>query len=561
MPTGEARRWGIGPRSMLLLLAAMMAWSVMADWSGASGASGRRELAPSIDFLGQQPPPLGYAAASGRRDRPHGQSGGWDLVFSEEFDGSILNTGRWHTCFWWASVTCSIESNNELQLYTSDGVQVQDGMLRLKAERRSMVGWNGHTYDYTSGMVMTGGRKDEKPPGFTFTYGYAEARIRVPRGKGLWSAFWLLPVNYESRPEIDIMEIIGDQTNVQNMNYHYLTSGGGRRDDGSEWDGPDFAGQWHTFAVDWRQDAIIWYVDGIERWRYADAATISSQPSYLLLNLAVGGEWPGPPNLLTPFPSTMDVDYVRVWKHGAVADTPRIPDLSATIRQQTADGADGPLAPGGNGRYAVTVTNAAEAGPTTGAITVRDRLPDGLRFIAGSGTGWSCGAIGQDVTCTNRGPLAPGETGALSLVVSVAQDAPPSLTNAIDVSTPDEVALQNNHVAVTSSVAVGCDSRPPMNVTTTRASGGRLQVTITSGTNEAVPTNALESFTLTETTNAQVDLVGGASGLTARSSVSLPPGAQRAQLVVRRVRSGPYIVRLTLRDGCGDWPTFVGEGS
>jgi uncharacterized repeat protein (TIGR01451 family) len=543
---------------MLLLVVGVLVWSVLTDLSGAAG---RRDVAPSIDFLGQEPPALGLAAAKGRRDRPLGQNGAWDLVFSEELDGSILNTGRWHTCFWWSSTTCSIESNHELQAYSSDDVQVQDGMLRLKAERRSIVGWNGRTYDYTSGMVMTGGRKDEKPPGFTFTYGYAEARIRVPRGKGLWSAFWLLPANYESRPEIDIMEIIGDETNVQNMNYHYLASGGAHRDEGTTWNGPDFAGQWHTFAVDWRPDAIVWYVDGIERWRYTDAATISSQPSYLLLNLAVGGDWPGAPDLLTPFPSTMDVDYVRVWKHDTVSDSPRIPELAAVMRQQAADGSDGPLVAGGNGRYAVTVTNSADAGPTTGAITVRDSLPDGLGFISGTGTGWTCSGIGQDVTCTNRGPLGPGESSALNLIVSVDGDAPPSLTNAVEVSTSDETALQNNRASATSTVAFGCESRPPMSVATTRVGSGRLQVNIASTTSAGITTNALESVRLTETTNAVVDVAGGASGLAAPRTVTLPAGAQRAQLLVRRVRPGPYIVRLTLTDRCGEWQTFVGEGS
>ncbi len=120
---------------------------------------------------------------------PVGPTGSWRLVFRDEFDGSALNTSKWHTCFWWATTTCSIESNHELELYNPDDILVQNGLLRLRAQHRDMVAWNGTTYHYTSGMVMTGGRKNVIPPEFTFTYGYAEARVKVPHGKGFWPAF------------------------------------------------------------------------------------------------------------------------------------------------------------------------------------------------------------------------------------------------------------------------------------------------------------------------------------------------------------------------------------
>jgi beta-glucanase (GH16 family) len=240
---------------------------------------------------------------------PVGQSGNWRMVFNDEFNGSSLDTSKWHTCFWWATNTCTIETNNELQLYNREDVLVQNGILRLRAQRRNMVGWNGRTFNYTSGMVMTGGRRGEIAPGFTYTYGYAEARFKIPAGQGLWPAFWMLPLTYESRPEIDIMEILGHEPNVQHMNYHYI---GG--DQGRTWTGPNFSTDYHTFGVDWSPTAIVWYVDGVERWRFTDVSKISSQPEYLLLNLAVGGNWPGSPNSSTVFPSYFDVDYVRVWQ-------------------------------------------------------------------------------------------------------------------------------------------------------------------------------------------------------------------------------------------------------
>ena len=111
---------------------------------------------------------------------------------------------------------------------------------------------------------MTGGRRGVRAPAFAFTYGYAEARLRAPKGKGLWPAFWLLPVSYDSRPEIDAMEILGDSTSVQHMNFHYLKPDGSRGDAGLTWSGPDFSAGWHTFGVDWEPSAIVWQWNMIE---------------------------------------------------------------------------------------------------------------------------------------------------------------------------------------------------------------------------------------------------------------------------------------------------------
>jgi beta-glucanase (GH16 family) len=238
-----------------------------------------------------------------------GQTGDWVMKFDDEFDGNTLDSSKWRTCFWWADTTCTIESNNEMQLYNPEDVLVENGMLRLRAQKRDMVAWNGVTYHYTSGMVMTGGRGGQVPPSFTFVYGFAEALVKITAGQGLWPAFWTLSADYTWPPEIDIMEILGHEPDIYHMNYHY--TGG---DDGSTWVGPDFSTGWHVLGLEWRPDAIIWYVDGVERWRFSNAAEIISEPSYLLLNLAVGGDWPGPPDENTPFPSYYDIDYVRVWQ-------------------------------------------------------------------------------------------------------------------------------------------------------------------------------------------------------------------------------------------------------
>jgi parallel beta-helix repeat protein len=237
-------------------------------------------------------------------------TGTWNLAFDDEFDGALLNPTVWHTCFWWSTVTCTIGSNNELELYRPGNVYLADGNLRMRAQKQDRVGWDGQLYHYTSGLAMTGGRKYEKPPGFTFTYGYAEARMKLPSGKGLWPAFWLLPARYDSRPEVDILEARGSNTNRANFNLHLdnVVTGG-------SYTGPDFSAGYHTFAVDWQPTVLIFYVDGIERWRYTGPG-IPNEAEYLVLNLAVGGDYDGPPDASTPFPSYFDVDYVRVWQRG-----------------------------------------------------------------------------------------------------------------------------------------------------------------------------------------------------------------------------------------------------
>jgi beta-glucanase (GH16 family) len=271
---------------------------------------------PAHALRSERPVPHTGSHSSGRADarlvvtvRP-----AWTLVFREEFRGSSLDPRVWHTCFWWATTTCSIQSNDELALYRPENVEVADGVLRLRAERSDAVAWNGRTYRYASGMAMTGGRLDEKPPGLTFTYGYAEARVRVPSGTGLWPAFWMLPASYRSRPEIDVMEILGHSPSTQNMTLHYLDRWGGRGDPGATWTGPDFSADWHTFGVDWQPGVIVWYVDGVERWRFSRASAIPREPMYLLLNLAVGGPWAGAPDESTSLPSHLHVDYVRLWQ-------------------------------------------------------------------------------------------------------------------------------------------------------------------------------------------------------------------------------------------------------
>ena len=251
---------------------------------------------------------------------------GRPLLFSDEFEGSALNESKWNPHYWWHDEEdgCTIAPNNELEWYQPDDVLVSNGILRLRAQKRNIVTCSGETYNYTSGVITTG-KEDwdhPEPDKFAFQYSYAEARLKMPLGQGLWPAFWFLPCDQVWPPEVDVMEFLGHKPNITHMTYHYLDDDGNYAGEGDWWVSPhDFSAEWHTFGLDWRPDALIWYVDGIERWRYTDRKRIPSEPMYLVLNLAVGGDWPGSPDSTTVFPSYFDVDYVRVWGERTVDPT------------------------------------------------------------------------------------------------------------------------------------------------------------------------------------------------------------------------------------------------
>jgi beta-glucanase (GH16 family) len=235
---------------------------------------------------------------------PVGQTGRWTLIFDDEFDGTSLDTTKWTTCY---PEGCD---HRELNLYVPDDVIVSNGTLKLRAEKRSVGGKN-----YVSGMIQSGpSHLAPNTSKFSFTYGYMEMRAKVPKGKGMWPGFWTLPIDLSWPPEIDVLEILGDSTNIIHLTYHYPTASDGDSARGRKWTGPDFSANWHTYAVDWEPNVIIWYVDGIERLRYTDTTRIVKKPMYLIANLAVGGDSPGAPDASTSFPSYYEIDYIRVWK-------------------------------------------------------------------------------------------------------------------------------------------------------------------------------------------------------------------------------------------------------
>ncbi|MGD0790517.1 MAG: glycoside hydrolase family 16 protein [Terriglobales bacterium] len=248
---------------------------------------------------------------------------GWKLVWSDEFDGpngSAVDRSKWVL-----ETGGEGWGNQELEYYTdrSENASVRDGNLVIKAISEKYTG--AVTRNYTSARLKTLGK-------FSQTYGRFEARIKIPSGQGFWPAFWMLgddidKVGWPACGEIDIMENIGKEPAIIHGSIHgpgyvgdtgieapYTLPGKQR-----------FAEDFHVFAIEWDPDSVSFFVDQnlyVRRtrtnlqpgWKW-----VFDKPFFLILNLAVGGDWPGNPDSTTVFPQTMLVDYVRVYQRSEPA--------------------------------------------------------------------------------------------------------------------------------------------------------------------------------------------------------------------------------------------------
>ncbi|MCC7022511.1 MAG: glycoside hydrolase family 16 protein [Thermomicrobiales bacterium] len=236
-------------------------------------------------------------AAGKKRDKPGAQNAasGWQLVFKDDFDERALDARKWATAFPWGRDRSSV---GELQYYAPDAFRLKNGHLSIVA-RPSQGG--SHAYD--SGLISS-------HDSFAPEYGRFEIRCKIPQGKGLWPAFWLLPLDTSWPPEIDVFEALGDDPETVHLTAHW-SDGGVHRQKGSEFTGPDFSEDFHTFAVEWTPETLTWFVDGVKRHEVSGRSP--SGPMYLLANLAVGGDWPGAPDASTRFPASFDIDYIRAY--------------------------------------------------------------------------------------------------------------------------------------------------------------------------------------------------------------------------------------------------------
>lgn len=247
----------------------------------------------------------------------------WTLVWQDEFDGPA--GARVDSTKWGQETGGQGWGNQEREYYTKDTANASlDGaghlVITARAEpaNTTLQCWYGPCR-YTSARLLTKGR-------FAQAYGRFEARIRIPRGQGLWPAFWMLgndidSVGWPQSGEIDIMENIGREPAVVHGTIHGPGYSGGA--------GPSrsytlaqaaFADDFHVFAIEWEPSGIRWYVDD-HLYHTESPETIPTgtrwvydHPFFLLLNVAVGGGWPGDPDATTVFPQQMVVDYVRVYR-------------------------------------------------------------------------------------------------------------------------------------------------------------------------------------------------------------------------------------------------------
>lgn len=233
---------------------------------------------------------------------------GMMLVWNDEFDGDALNTDDW-----------TFETgghgwgNNELQFYRQENTTVKDGYLIITAKQESHM-----EKDYTSSRIIT---KDKQ----SFQYGRVDIRAALPQGQGIWPALWMLGANFPATQwpacgEIDIMEMIGGsgRENTVHGTVHWDNAGDhASYGKGYTLSSGTFADKFHVFSIVWNESSITWYVDDVQ-YNVIDISVPElsefQNEFFFIMNVAVGGNWPGNPNSSTVFPQQMKVDYIRVFQ-------------------------------------------------------------------------------------------------------------------------------------------------------------------------------------------------------------------------------------------------------
>jgi len=267
---------------------------------------------------------------------------GWKLVWNDEFEGAEIDTSKWG----WET-NCWGGGNNELQCYTDrpENSFIRDGSLVVRARKESFSGsaepleWNSNagirTLPYTSARLRTLGQGDWK-------YGRIEVRAKIPEGQGMWPAIWMLPTDWvyggwAASGEIDIMEAVNlsaDEAMHIHGTLHYGREWPGQTSSGTSYtfDGFNPVDNFHTYALEWSRREMRWYVDDVHFATQKSSGWYSQvlgadgyhenvpgdapfdQRFHLLMNVAVGGNWPGEPDANTEFPAEMEIDFVRVFE-------------------------------------------------------------------------------------------------------------------------------------------------------------------------------------------------------------------------------------------------------
>lgn len=239
---------------------------------------------------------------------------GYNLVWADEFSGSTLSAdwtfelgdGCPDLCGW---------GNQELEFYKKENTSLQEGNLIITAKKE-----NAGSKSYTSSRLITKGKK-------SFTYGRIDIRAKLPKGQGMWPALWMLgenitEVGWPKCGEIDIMEMIGGSKFDQDATVHgtvHWDNNGSYANYGGNTKLPFgiFNDEFHVFSIIWDNEKIVWLLDNVQ-YHVIDIRPAGldefHKPFYFILNVAVGGTWPGSPDASTVFPQEMKVDYIRVFQ-------------------------------------------------------------------------------------------------------------------------------------------------------------------------------------------------------------------------------------------------------
>ncbi|MCK4835525.1 MAG: glycoside hydrolase family 16 protein [Candidatus Aminicenantes bacterium] len=229
----------------------------------------------------------------------------WTLVWNDEFNGTFLDSTKWN-------ILEGIFGSYK-QLYLSENISVQNGCLIIKSEEKDYT-VDGIDIYYSSGFVHT---KEI----FSQAFGRFEVRAKLPSTKGIWPAIWLLAESHDeiaTTPyEIDIMEMVGPDTDTIYMTNHFSDKNGASQSNGGTFTGPDFSLDFHTFVIEWGEGVIRWYID--DQLCFTSTIGVPNIPQFIILNTQVGDNWLGiEPDESSEFPQYYLIDYVRVYKKNLV---------------------------------------------------------------------------------------------------------------------------------------------------------------------------------------------------------------------------------------------------
>ncbi|MEO6548666.1 MAG: family 16 glycosylhydrolase, partial [Ferruginibacter sp.] len=236
---------------------------------------------------------------------------GYNLAWSDEFSGSTINQNNWNF-----ETGGGGWGNHELENYTGRSQNAFQSNGKLIIEARSEA-FGGNLY--TSARMTTQNKK-------LFKFGRIDIRAKLPVTKGMWPALWMLGANIGTVPwpacgETDIMEVVGSDPSKLVGTGHFANSTGGHDSRGSSvsLNGENFSQKFHVFSIIWQQDSIKWLLDDQVFYTLTKASTATNNypfnnEFFFIVNVAVGGDWPGPPDGTTNFPQRMFVDYIRVFQ-------------------------------------------------------------------------------------------------------------------------------------------------------------------------------------------------------------------------------------------------------